>query len=133
MFEAYLIGLFTVAPLAAVLGGPSILMVAGVIFYNWTLNTILVLALNDQTPWQAFAAIDGLSLAALLWWARRQDECLPYIIAFTYAGQLSAHFLFELSGEAAAYAYWQALTVIAFLQLAILVVALLERGMNPNP
>ncbi len=91
---------------------------ATAIFLNWALGTAFVMATGIYDAWWFFMAVDGLTAWAILYPPAGRMQAL---IGCTYITQILVHFVYSFSNHAiAAYSYWEVLTGVAFVQLALL-------------
>src|ERR1044072_3299834 len=127
MFAAYVACLMVLAPLALLLGAPSLQKSATAVFYNWRLNQALVLILQDYTPWYAVDVVDASCLLLLTYWIIREiggvRSLMMALLWLTYCAQIFMHFGFDAAQNSQwAYGYWHLLTVFAFAQLGIIAI-----------
>ena len=114
----YAIALFATLGIAAFYR-PA-LGVALLVSYNFLLNETFVRLTDSYTPWLWFTLTDGLTATVLLllgnWFGRTGAA-----VAAIYIVQTIMHLAFYLSGLGNPLIYWQSLTVLAFLQLSIII------------
>lgn len=91
-----------------------------VVAYNFLINEVFVRLTGTFDPWVWLTFMDMLSATALLvvsGWFGRTGAC----VAAVYVTQVIMHMAYALTGAKEPYIYWLSLTIMAFLQLAIIV------------
>jgi hypothetical protein len=89
-----------------------------VVFANWVVGTVFVLATDISDGWWFNIAIDTLAAAVILYRVSRQWQVA---LGLTYCLQIAMHIAYALNVAADAWPYYNALTAIAWLQLLMVV------------
>lgn len=106
---ATIVGFFRLPPMAR-----TALVIAG----NWVVNTGYVWATGLYDPWFWFILTDTVSAQLVLYQPAGKTQSL---IGWTYISQIIMHGIYAISNPVlAAWPYWQMLTALAFVQLALL-------------
>lgn len=109
--------LFVVVALALT-GDAKMMRTVAAIFANWALGTAFVLATGIYDAWAFSLALDAMTAFAILYHPAGRPQAA---IGWAYIAQIIMHAVYAVSDHAIAqHAYWQLLTWIAYLQLALL-------------
>ncbi len=115
--QSYATVLMLCALLAAVCGQGQHRVSALVVILNFAANQAFVSVSGNTTAWHFFSAVDVASLLVLTF---PMSGRVGAILASTYCVQVLMHWSYGISSGASPYLYWQGLTAVAWLQLAIL-------------
>lgn len=88
------------------------------ILLNWAAGMAFILATDIRDPWALSLGLDALAAFVILYHPAGRAQSA---IGWAYIAQILIHAVYAVSNHAiAVQAYWQILTWIAFVQLAIL-------------
>lgn len=117
VYWTYLAPLLVVALLSTT-GTKPMLRTALALVANWIANTAYVMATGDYSPWGWFIATDAAAAWIVLWHPAGRVQSL---VGWCFMAQILLHGVYAISDPIlAARPYWEALTIIAFLQLLFL-------------
>lgn len=114
--QSYLIALLLVAGPCAIFRRDAMSRVASALILNWVAGYLFNEVFHTTTPWAWSFAIDTVSAVIVLWSPACRWQAL---IGASYIVQIMMHAMFAL-GRWHPHSYWEALTAVAWLQLALL-------------
>jgi hypothetical protein len=114
---AYLSMLLLIAGPMALIGRGAVERCASVLMLNWLAGYCFNAWFGTFTPWAWSALIDTVSAVVILWHPAGRAQA---ILGGSYVAQLVCHFLYAATSIWTQHEYWQALTFIAWAQLAVL-------------
>lgn len=102
----------------AMFGSAQMIRTGAAIFANWALGTAFVLLTGIYDPWWWFLALDAATAFVIMYHPAGRPQSA---IGVTFIAQIIIHAVYAVSQrDIAAFAYWQILTWIAFVQLLLL-------------